>query len=222
MHGRIYDMNQPGDPGVAHAILRLNGMAVVSDARGNYAFPAVPSGEYTLTVEPQSIGLHRVTAELMPLRVTVARGKSVTVNIAVMPAATLNGIVLVRPDAVVADDTPAIIGDPGKPQVTTPRGLGGILVELRHDDEVLRRVTDGAGAFLFEHLRPGHWEMTVYGDNLPAYHRLEVAEQSLMLSGEPTKVTVNVLPIARRIKMLNVPDNELSIGPIASIRTGDH
>jgi len=99
----------------------------------------------------------------------------------------------------------SVIGQPGNNNATHgPTVLPNILVELANGQEVLRRVTDHKGQFVFESLRPGSWRLKVYDHNLPAYHYLETSEQDLTLEpGQSIEITLRVLPKARQIRFID-------------------
>lgn len=85
-------------------------------------------------------------------------------------------------------------------------GLGNVLVELTDGNEVIRRVSDYHGDFLFENLRPGKWHMKVYDYNLPAYHYLEQPALDMELGAHTQEsVECRVLPKLRKIIMVAEP-----------------
>jgi len=87
-------------------------------------------------------------------------------------------------------------------------GLGNILIELTNGQEVLRRMTDDSGQFLFERLHPGTWHLKAYGYNLPPYHKLEVAEFEVTIQADSQAVAYfRVLPTVRKIIMIANPDD---------------
>jgi hypothetical protein len=75
---------------------------------------------------------------------------------------------------------------------------------LRNGEQTLRTVSDRAGGFLFQQLRPGEWTLRVYPHNLPAHHRLETPSRTLHLRpGEEDQIDVRVLPQPRTIRILD-------------------
>ena len=206
--GEVYDARRPDHPGIPNVIVRLNDQAAITDRHGRFAFTHLKPGPCQVKVDQKSISLNRITVQSMPMPVTVTGGQTARVSIGVLPAAQLTGSVMLRPADWRRADTdqahPVVVGDPNKKTVpTVSRGLSNVLVELRNGSDTLRRVTDGQGTFTFDRLQPGRWHLKVYGGNLPAYHRLETAEMDFELAGEETAMaTVNVLPLARPIKIL--------------------
>lgn len=206
--GTVYDARNPGHPGIPNVIVRLNGQAAVTDRHGRFAFTHLKPGPYHLTVDQGSISLNRITVQTMPMPITVTGGQTARVSIGVLSAARLDGLVMLRPanwrNASTDRSQPVVVGDPNrKDEPAVSRGLPNIVVELSNGTQILRRVTDSWGVFSFDRLQPGRWHLKVYGGNLPAYHRLETSEMDFELDSEEAAVaTINVLPLARPIKML--------------------
>ncbi len=226
IRGRVYDAEAPGQPGVAGVILRANGATAVTNAKGEFIFPSAAPGTYQLSVDRVSIGVERVTEQKLPLTVEVVAGESVPVELGVVRAATVSGTVLLIP----ADNNngngnggglngkgpngngAVVVGAPGVDNgKREPTGLGNMLVELTNGQEIMRRLTDQNGRFLFDGVRAGSWRLKVYDHNLPAYHYLETPEQDLTLEpGQAAEVTVRVLPKVRQIRFIDegtIPTN---------------
>lgn len=159
----------------------------------------------------------------MPLTVEVVGGESTEVDLGVVRAAQLSGKVLVMPangngngnngnggngngnGANGNGNGAVVIGEPGNNKGRRePTGLANVLVELANGQEILRRITDQKGEFLFDSIRPGSWHLKVYDHNLPAYHYLETPEQDLTLEpGARAEITVRILPKVRQIKFID-------------------
>ena len=219
IRGRVFDTQKDGKPGISDVLLTLNGTAAVTDKDGRFIFPAIAPGKYSLNVDRKSIGLSRIPAEKSPFVVEITGGDTTKVEIGVLSAASLSGIVRLcsnnssnQPsDASLPGNTTSdgksiyIVGNPKAQE--NERGLGNTLVELTDGSEILRRATDSNGEFLFESLRPGKWQLKISDYNLPAYHYIENPEREFELeSGGQEKVTVRVLPRLRQIKMIEQGD----------------
>jgi len=215
--GEVFDARLPEQPGIPNVIVRLNGQAAVTDRSGHFAFTHLKPGGYQLKVDQKSISLGRITVQSMPMPVTVTGGQTARVSIGVLPAARLNGTLMLRPagwqHATAELAHLVVIGDPNRKNApAVSRGLPNIIVELSNGTEMLRRVTDAQGAFTFDRLQPGRWHLKVYGGNLPAYHRLETPEMDFELTAEETAVAaINVLPLARPIKLLPASTEPLRV-----------
>jgi hypothetical protein len=216
--GRVYDVQKDGRPGIANVLLYLNGLSSVTDENGEFSFPSLPGGTYSLKVDPKSIGLDRVTEIKMPLTVQVTTRKTTTVDLGVTDEVSVSGSVLmeaspteiVRPestDAATVYATNLSSGSSDK-SITrgsqpSPSGLQNVIVELSSDSETIRRVTDHIGSFSFDDLRPGNWTLRVMKYNLPSNCYLENPEVQLFLRpGERRSIAINVLPRVRQIKMI--------------------
>lgn len=91
----------------------------------------------------------------------------------------------------------------GKTKLVKDYPLQNILVELKREDEVQRRITDFEGRFSFEELRPGKWTMKVYPYNLPEYYHIQKELYDLEFKpGEKAEIEVKVVPKRRRIQFL--------------------
>jgi hypothetical protein len=202
IRGQVYDPQTPGRPGVAGVILRINAATAVTDRNGRFVFPVVPPGRYALHVDRGSLGQDRIVEQKLPVALEVKAGETTRLELAVVPAAKVTGTVWAVPSH---GNGAFVVGEPGNHNARRePVGLANVLVELSSDDEVVRRVTDQRGRFLFDTLRPGRWHLKVYDHNLPAYHYLETAEQDLTLEfGQSLDIPIRVLPKVRQIRFVD-------------------
>jgi hypothetical protein len=91
----------------------------------------------------------------------------------------------------------------GKTKLVKDYPLQQILVELKREDEVQRRITDFEGRFLFEELRPGKWTMKIYSYNVPEYYHIQKELVDLEFKpGEKAELEVKVVPKRRKIQFL--------------------
>jgi hypothetical protein len=245
IEGRVYDTADPDQPGIADAILTASGAVAVTDKGGRFVFPALEPGTYSVRVDKKSIGLDRVTQCKVPIVVDVAPGEVASVDVGVIAAAQIVGVVAVAPTGegagVKADGKGGaavrpsgeayseatkgtsefyVLGDPEMRGTLLPPGpLANVLVELSKGDDVVRRVTNGRGEFVFDGLRPGAWHLKVYQDSLPAFYGIKEPEMDLELQpSDSEEVTVRVTPHARRIRMIEEGESEAD-GPQSSPST---
>ncbi len=95
-----------------------------------------------------------------------------------------------------------LLGD-GKTKVVEHYGLPDILVEIKEDGKVQRRITDSEGRFVFEGLRSGRWTVKLYKYNLPEHYRFEKDTFEIKLRpGEKKEILVKVVPRKRKIRFL--------------------
>jgi len=218
IRGQVYDTQAPRGPGIAGVILRINAATAVTDKRGRFVFPSVAPGTYAVNVDRGSLGQGRIVEQNLPVAVKAEAGKTTSIELAVVQAASVVGTVLVVPSNANGNGNDAkdngngtngnggfVVGEPGNNDARRePTGLANVLVELACGDETLRRATDQQGRFLFDTLRPGQWHLKVYDHNLPAYHYVETPEQDLTLGpGQALDITIRVLPKARQIKFID-------------------
>ncbi len=214
---------------VQKAVIRLNEYMAVTDDDGRFHFQSIPpGGDYFLSLDKSTIGLDKVLAQPTPLRVSVAGGGEKILELGIVRGCGVKGRVVVY--AVVNDSSDHFSADKmkqyldeyyvagssqnkdkgvdvtvtnGKTKLVPGHGLGSVLVELKKDNEVHRRVTDNDGSFVFDGLRPGQWFFTVYEYNLPEMHRLEQPAPVIDLNpGDDKQVQVRVLPIRRQIQFV--------------------
>ena len=222
--GRVYLAGEPGEPGLADAVVYVDGTAARTDQAGNFIFQTLPPGEYELRVDELSVGLDYVPAQLSPGKATVTGGETGEVRIPLVRAGRLAGKVMIVPagnnhhgshlngitpgnggngSLVIAGN-----GDNGSPDATAGNnhnGLGNILVELSRPDETRRTVSDRQGVFLFERLHPGEWDLKIYSHNLPDHHYLEAATETVAVSpGGEEEIIIRVLPRLREIRFVDL------------------
>ncbi len=206
LSGNIFDGEDPDRAGIVGAVLTADGMTTVTDADGNFAFPALAPGTYGVHV--RELGPNRVTETRQPFVVEVQGGERSRLEIAVIEAARVSGqISMVDGTGAVGAGEEVVVGAPGGDgEAKEPQALPGILVELACDGEdgdVVRTLTNSEGAFLFEGLRPGVWQLKVYDYNIPDYYYLEKATMELELSaGDTEEVSLRVLPKERPIRII--------------------
>ncbi len=213
VRGRILDGEAPGLPGQPNAVVWIGSATAVSDAQGRFIFPALPPGRHALRLERSSIGLDRVAVTRMPLEVSVAVGQVSEVELQIVRSATLAGNVTLMPPAPRAANgngpngapPTTVAGDPpGGLRLTEPTAWPNVLLEMSQDDEVVRRVTDAKGKFVFDGLRPGRWHLRVYDHNLPASYQLPIPEQELELAaGQRLDLSILATPRERPIQWID-------------------
>lgn len=140
----------PGDKAIEGIPLEANGFQAISGASGNFAFPPLPPGVYTIEfVEPPP---HLTPAEPLPT-LEVKRGEEIAVDIPLRPRAWLK-IVVFRDDDRDGERDPS---EPGVP--------GVILVVLGPVERELE--TDSLGTVSLE-LPPGRYSVQLVKESLPA------------------------------------------------------
>jgi hypothetical protein len=223
LRGQVYDMENPQKQGIPDAIINVDGATAVTDKKGNFKFPSLKPGTYHIQVDQEAIGFNRVTMQKTPMEIIVQGGAETEIDLGVVRSASLKGRVVVFASKAESNndgdnknqteveerdqDGKLVIEASGKTagsKLVEDYGLASILVELKSESEVHRRVTDQKGNFLFENVRPGNWTLTVYEDNLPKYHYLEQSTFEFHLKpGSEEELLVKVLPQMRSINIID-------------------
>jgi hypothetical protein len=202
IQGSVLDADAASRAPMAKAIVRLNtGETTVTDRSGRYVFAGLKPGDYSVSVESRSLGFGRVTADLIPETLAVKKDSVITLDVAVISAATLTvQLTIFEENLAPAGDEPAEPRERQRPA----GGLAGEIVELRTAHETYRRQTNAKGEAVFANLRPGAWTLKTYDSALPANHILEQPERKLELKPAAglTEV-VRVLPRKRTLKLID-------------------
>lgn len=212
LRGRVHEGGTPDAPGIPGAIVYVEGATAVTDARGEFLFPALKPGSYQLFVDAKSIGLGRVPTLKLPKPVAVRPAEEERIDIGVVAAARLCGRVLVsRPEGAApvrqVEGKRVLLGslEQGGRDVRSGQreGLENLLLELSDGDEVRRELTDASGLFCFRDLRPGTWTLRPRAEGVPAQHEFEHERLSAVLSpGSDARIEIKVVPKTRTIQML--------------------
>jgi hypothetical protein len=205
LKGRVFDSDN-GRQGVPGMIVRVNDLAAVTNAKGEYVFNDLHPGSYVLTLDDRNAGSDKVTAEKMPLNLIVEGGRKADCSIGLTKGASLGGRVMIYDFG--SPVLQAIKKGPdaeAKPQLIERTPLAGTTVTLRGDDDVYEQVTDGQGHFLFEGLRPGHYVLKVDDDDLPELYVLEQDTFEFDLKpAQKEEITIRVVPVNRPIQIIDL------------------
>ncbi|MBC7169403.1 PKD domain-containing protein [Candidatus Bipolaricaulota bacterium] len=148
----------PGEPGVAGAVLAVAGTQVASGADGRFLFPPLSPGTYGLSVDRLPPGV-RPRVEL-PLEVEVALAGRTRVHIPCERLGEISGVVYDDQDRSGTRD----VGE---------GGLGRVRLVLERDGEMVAEGhTNPAGAFSFLDLPGGEYRVMVDAISLPERYEL--------------------------------------------------
>ncbi|MFC1568756.1 hypothetical protein ACFL4L_00850 [bacterium] len=210
VRGRMYDVktNQP----LKDVIIHINGSTAATDKNGEFGFYNLTEKTYYLTIDKSSMGIHKVTVQKMPMEITTVKGvEGKFLEIGVIHSGSLSGRVIKMRGTAETDSTTGdqyLLGKDtnginGSHDAATDQGLTNVIVEMIRDDEVIRRITDEEGRFMFEELRPGAWRVKCYEMNLPDYHQVEKSMYEVHIDPEESEtLEIRVIPKKRRIRML--------------------
>ena len=215
--GRVFDAEQTGRRGVANVIITADGQAAVTDRGGNFEFPSLAPGVYSLQVDARSIGMGRVTQQPAPFTVIVEGGRTAELDLGVVRSCTISGEVMMsyaESEAATGTEGPTdrtLVGlGKGKAIPGETRGLPDVLVEISDGQHYFTRYTSSGGDFSFSGLRPGTWTVRIYPEDLPHYYFVEIEESVLDLAaGDETHLVLRILPRERRINIMDEGDLKL-------------
>ncbi|MEK6650009.1 MAG: SPOR domain-containing protein [Bacteroidota bacterium] len=207
VRGRIVES---GNRGIPAALVTLGAFAAITDDNGQFAFNNLSPGAYSLSLDRATVGIDRITTVALPLEVSVSGGVASIVTLTVIRAATLRGRLRSFERFTFGDSAAALTERP-----VEDNGL--VTVELENGPEILRRVSDSRGRFLFTDLRPGRWTMRVAPLNLPADRSIETPETAVEITeGAALEAEIRIVPRRRTIRLVQQggvltpqrPDNE--------------
>ncbi|MDR7401532.1 MAG: SdrD B-like domain-containing protein [Armatimonadota bacterium] len=176
----------PDEPGVAGVVVRVDGRSAArTDGAGRAAVSGVPDGDHMVAVDDATVpaGLVAAVAEQ---RVSVRTGGRAAAAFPLRPAASVSG-------RVFLDDNDNGLPDPGE------RGLEGVVVTLLPGG--LTRTTGPGGAFAFDGLLPGGYQVAVDSQSLPAGLAAGPAVEVTAVPGAEASVVLAVrtaLPIIKK------------------------
>ncbi|MCL6590269.1 MAG: hypothetical protein K6U80_09980 [Firmicutes bacterium] len=219
LKGRVYEAGQPGNPGIAGVILRINGVSTVTDQEGEFSFASIPPGVYSIAIDKALIGLNLVPVEKLPLIVEVKQGEDKTIAIEMVKAGRVKGkMVILGPDQ--EHQSNSFLADSGKlfsvqdnnqlsagldsGELKERRALTNIIVELTDGNELFRQATGENGQFSFEGIRPGKWSLKAYDNNLPPHYYFEQPEFEIDLNPDEEKeVIFKAIPEVRPVQIID-------------------
>ncbi len=203
--GRVFaDLNgdgeeDPGEPGVAGAVLVLNGVRVSSGTDGKFKFPPIPPGNYLLRLEsgPAGFGLPQAR------EVRVHLGQEVSVPVPLTPLASISGFVFQDLNAN------------GVPDANEPGYARAMLRLILPDGTAQEILTDPAGKFFWPDLPPGVYRLELLLESLPP--RLEVTTERVLelvlRPGERKEASFGVREKPRPVILIQPPLAEFTWSP---------
>ncbi len=196
--GRIIDLqqNQP----LRDIILRMNGMTAVSNNDGSFEFPALTPGDYILSIDREGLQSKHIATIQLPREVKIIENEDQEFSIEMTLASALSGEVVLEQVNDSNSETQYIIGE-GDEDIQTR--FSDVLVELKKDHEVVRRISDQNGDFKFPKLRPGKWKAKIHAYSLPKYHHLRQDTMTVILDPDSSKnIEIKVYQKKRKIRFM--------------------
>jgi hypothetical protein len=188
LSGKISDNDGKIIPGI---VVSAGTYQAVSDKRGCYNFPVLPTGHYFLMINYQAAGLYAIPGIPGPYEIDILPGKETKLDIALTVAARITGETSIVKE--VSDDDKNFAG--------VRNQLGRLLIEATNGKEVYRIFSGEDGEFAFESLRPGEWTVKVYENGIPEDYELVNPSFTFLLEpGKTQNVEVKIREIRRKIK----------------------
>lgn len=200
VRGRVY-REETGEP-VRGLVMRLNGLAVATDAKGQYAFHLPHAGRLYLQMERGKMPPDLIPNRPVPIQVDAPSGES-RLDVGLVRAAELSGTVV---RYGLPEQLSPFAVDPGASEelrAVRLGGLGSVLVELSDGSERRRRLTDPSGDFRFPELRPGRYTLTVAPESLPEHHSVDRAVWELDIApGQHEHLEIRAAQQQRRLRLV--------------------
>jgi hypothetical protein len=209
VRGRVF-LEETGAPREG-VLLRLNGLAAITDASGKYVFNIPKSGTYQLQVDRGTLGKGMIPSRATPIELNTLPRTETVIDIGVIESATLSGTVSVwgyhEGGAFEAG------GGSGSEsaELSNLGGLGNVVLELRNGSDPIRRLSNPSGRFEFAEVRPGHYTLAVIGGLIPTYHHVEQNTYTVELEpGQEGLIEIRVVQERRRIQMVDAGTIEVA------------
>ena len=206
------------DQPIPNVVIRLGENAAVTDRRGKFLFPAVRPGSHYLDVDSTLAQIDLVPLISTPAELTVESQRDTSIEIPMGFLADIEGIVARYAFAEESakfrtkrdeDDQLELLEpelrepDPGI-RYEMAGAVAGVLIELKRDGRIQRRVSDVKGNFRFEDLAPGIWEIEIVPNTLDEYtYALSESKTVVLESGKDTFVRFDILPEVREIQIIS-------------------
>jgi protocatechuate 3,4-dioxygenase beta subunit len=216
----IQDATEPGVPGVQVSLLNAAGNVIAvttTDANGNYAFPNLPAGTYSIEFANLPAGLTFATQTT-----GTPNGSDADTVTGKTPSFTLTaGQVKTDMDAGVVSTTKAALGnyvwfdaDSDGIQDATEAGIPGVLVTLvdKVGNKLASTVTDGTGKYMFTNLNPGQY--------LVEFTNFAQGTVFTMQEAAPSATGSDVNPISGRTALITLAAGAVNLDIDAGIKPG--
>jgi hypothetical protein len=188
--GRVQgQLENKGVESVAKIVLLMDGQLTTTDEEGNFVFENVKPGTQTLIIDQRSIGVKDLTDIKLPIEVTVNPDLTTTVNIGMVRAGGLKGVVAVKEVRRMVQSS--------NEDYSLPRAI----IEVSNGVEKFMTQTDGQGNYTFGSLRPGTWTVKI----IPTYwkSKFKVTTETFQVelkSGTIEEVAFELVPKFRQIR----------------------
>ena len=149
------------EPGAAGMKVQLDGdRSVTTDERGRFRFSSINSGEYTVALISDALGLSLRASTSSEQRVSLYARQTINVSFGVTNYGSVAGRIF--------NDLRL---DGGRSLATNLPGIGGVRLSLRSigtGGEPVSQTVDGSGTYEFRNLAPGDYTLELDLSTLPA------------------------------------------------------
>lgn len=204
IRGRLYD--QESRRGLADMRIQMGERLTVTDHQGRYQFISLPPATYYPSLLDQDkIGLNYMIADVAAAAIVLNAGQSLVQDIPLVQVAQLSGNVLFYKLKEENQQFTAFNRENNyQAQDLLPdRPFNDALVVLTNlkTQEIVKRLTQASGEFLFDRLRPGTWQVEVFG-NIPDGYQLKLPEAPLAIAPGAVQVLhLQLVPVIRALQM---------------------
>lgn len=175
---------------VGGIMVNLNGQKSISDKSGNFRYPALKAGNYTLTIDDKNFDINTTTAISGPYKIEIEPGKETQFVTELTKTAKISGKIIIQEEK-----------QEGNNFYTISEGINKLIVEVSDGTEVFRVFTDYEGKCYFNDLRPGTWQIKIFQNGIPSGYQLVKDQFTINLEPEDEKeFDINILKKNRVIK----------------------
>lgn len=172
-------------------IFTLEGNISVTDENGEFEFPYVKTGTHFLFVDYSEAGLNTIAEEPGPYRIELMPGQEYNFELRLTKSGKISGKILISEDENMGK----------KGYIPIKEEVKNLIVEANNGSEIYRMFTNKYGAFDFEDLRPGQWNVKVYDRGIPKGFQLINDEFHIELKPEQIKhIDIVIKKKSRKIK----------------------
>ena len=208
IEGTVVDGDLQDSPGIPRVAVRLNnGDKSVADRLGRFMFDGLKPGDYSVTVDFQSLPFSKIFAESQQLPIKVRKDSVTRTTVKLVTAGA------VQVQLTIFEDSPELLLPPDGSVAGASGsrheigGLQGEVVEISNEHEQFRRQTGGDGLARFVGVRPGTWSLKVYDSVVPAFHTVENSMRTIQLRPAATIQEVfRVIPRQRKVRQIQIPN----------------
>ncbi len=164
--------------------LYLDDNVAITDRIGDFMFTDIKPGNKFVEIDKSTIGIHDITTVLLPKEIDVKSGENF-LTFGIVKSSKLVGTILFD-------------NKDKRSEITKNES---IIVEIKNDKEVFRKICPLNEKFVFKNLRPGTWHIRVYRNGLSKQFKINTKNFVVNLEANEEKVIdVEIVKQAKKIK----------------------